>query len=358
MTIFQKFHQFLHPSHFNDTQLVRTRKLHAGHVSCGTKVAIYLIFPSEGFLDSHQVALIELVRAGYAPLVVSNLSLTPQMLLCLEPVCWQIIERENFGYDFGGYREAILWLASQFNVLDRVILMNDSVWFPIPGAMDWIAVAESLDVDLAGSLCTGFSGRVRVHQFRTTPWEVDMRRSKLHYGSFALMLSGRLLRDTGFLQFWQKLRLSQGKNRTIKRGEIGLTQWVIRHGFSHAATSNVTRLDQILAALSDAKLEEIFANLIIVQDDKADRQRSSLALPKLGRSEKEAFIRMVVARRGPLLSMPALMHDFFHFAFLKKYALKSAPDQAVKLVPVINGLQEPMRSIIFAETGLVPPQAF
>jgi hypothetical protein len=248
-------------------------------------------------------------------------------------------------------------LQPRFSELQRVILMNDSVWFPIPGAMDWISCAEALNVNLAGSLCIGFSGQPRAHQFRTTPWHINMDGPKVHYGSFALILSGSILHSRGFLKFWQKLRLSHGKTRTIKRGEIGLTQWVIRNDFSHAATSDVTQIDRVLANMADAQLDQIFENLIIAQDRKALLQKEKL-VAGIGRSEKEAFIRMVVARRGPLLSMPALMHDFFHFAFLKKYALKSAPDQAVKLVPVINGLQEPMRSIIFAETGLVPPQAF
>ena len=169
MSFFQKLHQFLHPTHFNDTQLLKMRKTHQGDLPFGSKIAIYLIYPNTGLLQSHVVALTELLRSGYTPLVVSNLPLSGQSVMQLIPICWKIIERENFGYDFGGYRDAILMLQPRFSELQRVILMNDSVWFPIPGAMDWISCAEALNVNLVGSLCIGFSGQPRAHQFRTTP---------------------------------------------------------------------------------------------------------------------------------------------------------------------------------------------
>jgi Rhamnan synthesis protein F len=356
MPILQKLHEFLHPSHFNDTVLAKSRKLHLADVPLGSKVAIYLIFPSKGLLASHEVALVELARSGYAPLVVSNLPLAPEALARLAPLAWRILERANFGYDFGGYREALLWLQPHLHSFDRLILMNDSVWFPIPGAMDWIAQAEALNRDLVGSVCTGFSGRMRAHLFRETPWQVDMARPGVHYGSFALMLSRKLMQDSGFLRFWRRLRLSQGKTRTIKRGEIGFTQWVMRHGFSHGATSDLSRLDKVLAEQSESALDQIFANLIIVQDEKADRQRLKLSEKPLTRAEKEAFIRMVVARRGPSLSLPGIMINDFEFAFLKKYATKSASQDKDKIYNVINSLKDPMRSVVFAETELHPPQ--
>lgn len=347
-----RLHRFFNPSHFSDTRLTTQRSLTMGGLPRGKKVAIYLIYPGKGLQASHEMALRELVRGGYAPIVVSNLPLTDPERQALKPLCWQILQRANFGYDFGGYREAILWLAPQFADLDRLILMNDSVWFPIPGGMDWIERAEALDVDLAGSICVGFSGRSRAHLFRTTLWQVDMSRPKVHYGSFALMLSKKLLRDAGFLQFWRQLRLSQGKTRTIKRGEIGLSQWVIRHGFRHAATSDITRFNEVLAKLSDSQLAQVFADLIIVQDDKAVRQRNILAKITPTRAEKEAFIRMVVARRGPLLSLPRMMLREFGFAFLKKYAAKPNQPDAERMAHILNDLPEPLREIVFAETGL------
>lgn len=82
-----------------------------GAVPCGDKIAIYLIFPRHSLLTSHLEAIRYIAAAGYAPLVVSNLPLTEDDRARVTAGAWRYLERPNFGYDFGGYRDAILDLS-------------------------------------------------------------------------------------------------------------------------------------------------------------------------------------------------------------------------------------------------------
>jgi lipopolysaccharide biosynthesis protein len=79
--------------------------------------------------------------------VVSNLPLVPEERETLRRACWQLIERPNVGYDFGAYRDAILLLGPKLRDLERLVLVNDLLWFPV-GEADWIDDAERLEADL------------------------------------------------------------------------------------------------------------------------------------------------------------------------------------------------------------------
>ena len=90
------------------------------------KVAIYLIFPTSGVQESHLSAIEYIASSGYSPLVVSNLFLGDSDRQEVRSRCWQLIERPNYGFDFGGYRDGVLQLASSLHELTRLVIVNDS----------------------------------------------------------------------------------------------------------------------------------------------------------------------------------------------------------------------------------------
>lgn len=354
-----KIFKILFPNEFNDRLLIQQRRLFHGQQAEQRKIAIYLIFPKNGALESHLLALKSMIENGYAPFIVSNLPLGELDLQKLRPLAWQIMERYNFGYDFGGYREAVLWLASRLSKLDQLVLMNDSTWFPLPGAMNWLAEAEALRVDMAGALGTGHAGRCKAHQYMTTAWRFEPPHRNFHYGSFALSVAAPMLCNPEFLRFWKKLRLSQVKFQTIKRGEFGFTQWVRASGHSHGSTTDMARLDLFLAEMTEKHLRKIFEQLVIAQDDKAQAVLDKLVvhpgLDQLSRQQMESFIHMAVMRRGTSLALPRFLIEEHKFAFLKRFAATPGHPHAASMANLINDLQEPMRSLALEESGLKTP---
>ena len=63
-----------------------------------------------------------------------------------------IFERPNFGYDFGGYKDAFLYIIENNLSVERLILLNDSTWFPISSEKDLIRQMEQSNTDFTGAL--------------------------------------------------------------------------------------------------------------------------------------------------------------------------------------------------------------
>jgi lipopolysaccharide biosynthesis protein len=287
-----------------------------GNVAMAREIAIYHIFPRDGVLGSHLSALAQMVNAGVSPIVVSNLPLSQADKDRLVPLCAQIVERPNVGYDFGGYRDVILGLDAG---LERLYLLNDSAWL-LPQPVDWFSAARALDVDFAGATSAYCYGDIA--QWRAIRWDAGQDKRSFHYGSYALAIGARPLQDPAFMQFWRNLEIRNDKKRTIQRGEIGLTQWMLRHGYRHAATCPVDQLDQQLAALDGAAIDDIAQDLIVFDDPRLVTLQTQVlatdATSPQGQSDRIALILLLAARQGAAYALAKYLIKQRGLQFLKK----------------------------------------
>lgn len=345
--------QYLFATPYHDLILSRRRRITPGRMALGARVAVYLIFPRRGLLPSHLAALRYLAENGYAALVVSNAPLTGADRATLTGHAALLIERVNFGYDFGGYREAMLWLAPRLTGLQRLVLLNDSSWFPLPGARNWLAEAEALGVDYSAATWSGAVDRPPPWEYETITWQIDKGRRNFHYASYALGFSARLLADPGFLAFWRGFRLAQAKNRTVRRGEIGLTKWVLGKGYSHGATVELADLGVRVAALSRPDLDRLFERLVILDDPEMEaiRTRIRAAGGDAPRAQLEKLILAVTARRGAVYALADLLVRDYGFAFLKKSPAAQGKPSAPMIRQLLADLDGPLRDDILGEIG-------
>lgn len=292
-----------------------------GRQPSSARVAIYLIFPSVGLRPSHLLALDYLRRKGYAASVVSNCPLPPEQREEVLGHCHAYMERPNVGYDFGGYRDAVLDLLPELRSLDRLVFLNDSTWFPLPGARDWLDDVEALGVDFAGAASNYGAERPEIGRYRAIRWRYGTGHRNFHYASFALCLRAEVFRHPDFPRFWRRLPLTDRKRRTVRRGEIGFTQWALRHGFSNGCTLDISRLDAELAALSEARLRELARTLIIPEDTRLRALRDEVLRGPPTRDALIPLILTVVARQGPAYALAAYAIRDKGFPFLKKSPL-------------------------------------
>ncbi|TNJ41025.1 rhamnan synthesis F family protein [Phaeobacter sp. B1627] len=306
---------------YYDLVLARKKQITEGGIAATPKLAVYLIFPQSGLLASHEIALTHLVENGYAPIVVSNLPLGDADKLRLRQQATLIIERPNFGYDFGGYRDGLLEAVARFSGTERLVLLNDSAWFPLPGSANWLQEAEAMELDFVGAATNYGHARVNPEDFREIEWSYSSTHRNFHYCSFALMISGALLRDPAFLRFWQKFPLTNNKTVTVRRGEIGLSRWVIENGRSHGTTLQISDLDRELAQLPTGDLRQIAAQTIIPEMARMKKVKAEFDIETATDNELIRFILTSVARQGISYTHPRLVHDRRGFGFLKKSPL-------------------------------------
>jgi hypothetical protein len=332
---------FLFATRHYDARVAGSVRRYEGCRPASSRVVIFLIFPSRGLLASHLRTLAYFCRKGYAPLVVTNVPLTESDRGRLLEHCWSCMERPNFGYDFGGYRDAVLSLADELPTLERLVLINDSTWFPLPGGHDWLDEVEALGVDFAGAASNFGTPRPEIEDFRSIRWTYSPNHRNFHYCSFALCLRPAVLRHPRFLDFWRRLRLTDKKKRTVRRGEIGFTQWALAEGLSHGATLDVTALDRDLELLTDARLLEIARGLIIPEQPKLQtlwRQIVAEAEPR--RPDLIKLILLAVSRQGSSYALAAYATRERGFPFLKKSPVWLNPDSCANTLRLLERMND------------------
>jgi hypothetical protein len=239
------------------------------------RVAAFILFQPKGIAGSTFLTLDHLAQEGWSVLVISNAPLSDADRARLAAASSHVIERPNVGYDFGAYREAWRWLHRHGHALDRLILMNDSTWFPLRMNDDSLRRMEALDADLAGQI------------FKTEKTEAKGRD---HLESHLLMFSNRAVKHTAIQGFWSNYVMTDHKPRTILLGEKGLSQAAIKAGLKVQGLIGQERMVELLSQLSDSDLLDALNNLAL-HNDAGKNMRSTLqSAAASGASWRESFL--------------------------------------------------------------------
>lgn len=194
------------------------------HVFTG-KVAVYLVYQPAGLLPSTWLTLEHLKRKGYSTLLVSNTGLLPDDIARVMPLCWQIMQRPNFGYDFGGYQDGILHVIEGKHSIAQMIVLNDSIWFPLCRNCDFLDRMES-----------SASGFVGAFQLEPTRDITKMKGKKRPFmGSFFWHFKQPVLASHAFFSFWRNYKATSSKYATIRRGERRFTHHMQDEGINGEA---------------------------------------------------------------------------------------------------------------------------
>ncbi|NHQ73930.1 hypothetical protein HAT86_05540 [Roseovarius gahaiensis] len=333
---------FLRPLY--DRKLSRQKVVHDGAKPIAGEMAIYLVYAPEGLLGSHHDMLAQLAADGITPVVVSNLPLSQQDRDVLLAQTAMVIERPNVGYDFGGYRDAVLKLAPNLPKLDRLYILNDSVWM-VEAPQSWFQQVRATGCDFVGATSNFGIARVDAEDFRSLEWHYTPDHANFHYASYALAVGPNILRDPRFMEYWHDFRLSNNKKRTVRRGEIGLTKWVLTHSYSHCATCDVVNLDQDIEAMDNAALDDLARHLIIPEDTRLTEQHAialqSDPATEQGRKDRIQIILTAVARQAMGYAMPYFTLAHRNFQFVKKSPLRLSRRGAEIKLEILSQLDGP-----------------
>ena len=161
--------------------------------------AIFLIWQpkqTEWFVHN---ALDALAEAGVNVFLVVNHELSEERRRDLNKRCARLMIRNNRGLDMGAYRDATLALHSSDRP-DRVIYMNDSVYYFREGLDDLMAALANSQADV----CATFDSLEISH----------------HVQSFCFSISGRLFRCKSIQEFWKNYLPANSRRWAIRRGEV------------------------------------------------------------------------------------------------------------------------------------------
>lgn len=208
---------------------------HDGALVGGSRIAALLVFQPGGMPASILEECDLLTGLGYAVLVVSNGPLLPQARADLLPHVWRVLERPNLGYDFGGYREAVMHLSDEGLDPEELLILNDSVW-------------------IVASLFPAFLARLAETGADVTGGVMRSKKGKTWLESYFFRLTRPALTHPAFRDFWMGYRLVDSKFGVIRHGERDFGVALAAGGLSIAALGDN---EAFLARMAEASDEDL-----------------------------------------------------------------------------------------------------
>lgn len=159
------------------------------------------------------------------PVLLLTTGLNENALAWCEQQGVAVLLRRNQGRDFGAFQDGWLALAARglWQACEQLVLLNDSV-YPV------VALERSSwPRFLAGDrdAVVGFT---------------DSFQNGYHLQSYALHIPGAVLQQHWWHDFWWSYPSWGGTATAIRDGEIGLSQWLLRHGVRLQALHGITAL--------------------------------------------------------------------------------------------------------------------
>lgn len=201
----------------------------------GRRIAALLIFQPGAMPGSILETCDLLTGLGYSVLVVSNGPLQPEARADLVPHLWRLLERPNLGYDFGGYREAVMHLWDEGLDPDELLILNDSVW-------------------VMASVFPAFLDRLAATGAEVTGAVLRSKKRRVWLESYAFRLTRPALVSAAFRHFWQHYRLIDSKFGVIRQGERDFSVALSRAGLRVAALGDNAGFVTRMAEATDEEL--------------------------------------------------------------------------------------------------------
>lgn len=194
-----------------------------------TRVALYVHYSATGQISGMvRFQLLQLKQLGFAIVFISMAARIPEDdWQAVRQLCALVMQRRNFGLDFGAWRDAMPEVRRLWPTPDEMMLVNDSVLGPIRPLAPLIAEMQAGGEGLFG-LTESLQGGV-------------------HLQSYMLLARGRAV-VADLMRFVEKLHISHSKWLLVQMGEVRLARWMRRRGHRVAALFGYDRLVRVAVA--------------------------------------------------------------------------------------------------------------
>lgn len=192
------------------------------------KYAIFVLWQPFGTVPWYVMNMLAgLKQQAVTVIVVANHRLTPDQISTLRPLSDRILVRGNKGFDFGAYRDGILYLTRQAAKVSRLLLVNDSVY----------VVRRGLN-EMLGELMSDRYPVVSAYE----NWELHY-----HFQSFCVAFSGAVFYDPKMRKFWNDYLPISIRRWCINQGEVKLSRVLRKVASRYHIVYDINRLLDALA---------------------------------------------------------------------------------------------------------------
>lgn len=276
------------------------------------KVCIFLIYQPNTVATSIFETIRWMSNSGYAVFCVVNSTLSASDRSALILSSWRVLERPNFGYDFGGYQDAIKILNRDGISPDVVTILNDSIWvFPSSALMEQLEEAIKT-YDIYGFLV---DEKVNHDLSGGTPSK------KSHVESYFYIMGSKVWLSSHFQYFWNNYKMTDYKPNTIKYGEIGFSRQMMAAGFRVGVYSSRKKFLEAIREKDNRFIEQTLNYGAYADRDVEKSAKKLEKIPKNSEIWREAaleHIRRAVNRKRFNATFPFANEYIFGTQFMKK----------------------------------------
>ena len=159
-----------------------------------------------------------------------------------------VLERENIGYDFGAWRDALLRLGKcSLDEFDELILLNNSCILSKNDVRKMFYEMEKKDLDFWGNTCS---------PFLSDGSYIGESVIGEHLQSYCLVFQKKVFASAVFWKFWEELPECRDRKEAIAKCETKLTQYFSKDGFFYGAYINESYYMNQLLGCSNALYEK------------------------------------------------------------------------------------------------------
>lgn len=284
--------------------------IHEGDLPNPGKLAIYLVYQPKGLGLSTLRTLQHFQQHGYAVFLVSNAPLDNADLERARPHCWKLMERNNFGYDFGGYQDAIRHMWSAKLHPTHLVIINDSIWFPLHDKCDLLERMEQSPSSFTGAF-----------QLEPTRRRNPKGKKRPFMGSFFWHFKQETLETPAFAAFWNDYKATSSKYATIRRGERRFTHHMQDAGVSIEGLFSRHQFDEWLNCLEAEELKLALSDLCTTDHQLNERRQKLLLAASLDtdwKMEALTLAKAITESQNIMATAPIFMVREMGLPFLKK----------------------------------------
>jgi hypothetical protein len=289
------------------------------------RIALYVHYSVTGQISGmvrHQLSLLR--QAGFAVVLVSMAAgIPPDDWQAARDLCVLVVQRENFGLDFGAWHDLLPEIRRRWPIPDELMLVNDSILGPIH------SLAPVIEAMRSGG--DGFFGLT------------ENLEGGVHLQSYMLLARGKAA-VLDLMDFVQRMRISHSKWLLIQRGEIRLARWMRRRGHLVAAVFGYDRLVRSVVADRTERRRLAATHRRLRDLDRVSDEAAAALLYQSPPSPMHHLWRLLATRFGaPFLKTELILRNPWHIPDIEDWPAV-VPPEAPCPVAVIQAHLATLRS--------------
>ncbi len=192
------------------------------------RIAIYVYHNKKGTIEDYALFYINsLLEVTDELIVVINGIIDEFELKKLENKRIKLIQRENIGYDFWGYRKGFLSIGSEkLKQFDELVFTNNSCYGPIFPFSELFKVMREKDADFWG-ISKHIKSDKKVMKFN------PKTKIKEHLQTYFLAIRNKMFTSPEFREYFENLKKIKNKKEAIAFLEINFTEYFKKFNYKY-----------------------------------------------------------------------------------------------------------------------------